>query len=79
MMIEEEDEAKKPYIIKSDKLCVSTELKEDDGQSSGTITKMDESFETIHDGEFLLNEDNIYLLQQKELIDELLFGVVAKH
>ena len=31
MMIEEEDEAKKPYIIKSDKLCVSTELKEDDG------------------------------------------------
>lgn len=78
MLIEEADEATKPYIFKFDKLCVSTGLTEDDGQSFGTITKMDESFEVRYDGECLLNEENIELLQQKEFISEFLFGTIAK-
>ena len=39
---------------------------------------MDESFEVRCDGECLLNEDTIDLLEKKKLINESLFGVVAK-
>lgn len=38
----------------------------------------DKNFEAKYDGGCPLNEENIDLLQHKELIDELIFGVVTK-
>lgn len=78
MLAKEADEGIEPYIFKYDKLCISTGLKEDDGQSFGIVTKMEKSFEARYNGEWLLNADDIDLLQQKELIDELLFGAIEK-
>ena len=48
---------------------------EDDGQSGETITNMNKSLEVKHDGECLLEEEGADLLQQKEFIDEFMFGV----
>ena len=47
----------------------------DGGNFGETVTEMNETLEVKYDGECLLEEEGIDLLQQKEFIDEFLFGV----
>jgi len=48
---------------------------EDDGKFDETITNKNEALEVKYDEESLLEEEGVDLLQQKEFIDEILFGV----
>ena len=75
MMTRETDEAMKPCDFNSHSLCMFAGYGEDDGQSSKTVTNGYEAFEVKYDGECLLEEEGVDLLQQKEFIDEFLFGV----
>lgn len=86
------EKAIKPYIFESNNFDVFVGFAED-WKSFGTIIKIDKSLdekedeeylledknsEEKYDGGCLLNEENIDLLQQKELIDELIFADVTK-
>lgn len=65
MLTREADEAMKPCVFKFHSLCVFAGCVEDDGKSSETITKMNKSLEVKYDGECLLEEEGVDLLQQK--------------
>jgi len=75
MMTREADEVMKPCDFNSHSLCMFSGYVEDDGQSGETITNRHEALEVKYDGECLLEEEGANLLQQKEFIDEFLFGV----
>ena len=75
MLTREADEAMKPCDFNSHSLCMFVGYAEDDGQSSETVTNRNEALEVKYDGECLLEEECVDLLQQKEFIDEILFGV----
>lgn len=75
MMTTKSDEAMKPCDFNSHSLCMFARYLEDDGQSSKTITNRTEALEVKYDGECLLEEEGVDLLQQKEFIYEILFGV----
>ena len=75
MLTREADEAMKPCIFKSHSLCMFAGCVEDDGQFGKNFMEMNETLEVKYDGECLLEEEGIDLLQQKEFIDEFLFGL----
>jgi len=75
MLTREADESMRPCVFKSHSLCVFARRVEDDGQSGETVLKMNKSLEVKYDGECLLEEEGVDLLQQKEFINELLFEV----
>jgi len=75
MMIREADGAMEPCDFYSHSLCMFAGYEEDDGQSGETITSRNEALKVKYDGECLLEEESVGLLQQKEFIDEFLFGV----
>ena len=75
MLTREADEAMKPCDFNSHSLCVFAGYIEDDGQSDETVTNRNEVLEVKHYGESLLEEEGANLLQQKEFINEFLFGV----
>jgi len=45
------------------------------GQSDETVTNRNEALEVKYDGGCLLEEEGVDLVQQKEFIDECLFGI----
>ena len=75
MLTREAYEAMKPCIFNSHSLCMFAGCAKDDEQYGETVKKMNKALEVKYDGECLLEEEGIDLLQQKEFIDEFLFGV----
>ena len=74
-MTREANEAMYPCVFKSHSLYVFAGCAEADGQSGETVTKLNKALEVKYDGECLLEEEGVDLLQQKEFIDEIMFGV----
>lgn len=75
MLTKEADEAMKPCDFDSYSLCMFAGYAEDDGQPDEIVTTRNEALEVKYDDESLLEEEGVDLLQQKEFIDEILFGV----
>jgi len=75
MMTMEVDEAVNPCDFNSHSLCTLAGYAEVDVQTSETIMSRNEAPEVKYDGESLLEEEGADLLQQKEFIDEIMFGV----
>ena len=74
MMKMEVDEAMKPCDFNSHSLCMFAGYSEDDGQSGKTVTTKNEDLKVKYDRQSLLEEEGFDLLQQKEFIDEIMFG-----
>ena len=62
-MTREADEAIKPCDFNSHSLCMFAGYGEDDGQSGETVTNMNKALEVKYDGECLLEEESVDLLQ----------------
>lgn len=75
ILTNEVDEAMKPCDFDSYSLCMSAGYAKDDGQSDEIVTNRNEALEVKYDSESLLEEEGVDLLQQKEFIDEIIFGV----
>ena len=75
MLTREVYESMKPCIFKSHSLCVFAGCTKYDRPFGETVTKMNKALEVKHDGEFLLEEEGIDLLQHKEFKYEFLLGV----
>ena len=69
MLTREADEAMKPCIFKSHSLCMFAGCVEDGGQSSETVTEMNETLKVKYEGECLSEEQGTDLLQQEEIIN----------
>ena len=75
VLAREADEAMKPCIFKSHSLCMFAGCAKVGGQSGEIVTERNEPLEMKSDGECLLEEEGVDLLQQEEIINEFLFGV----
>ena len=75
MLTKEVDEAMQPCDFDSYSLCMFAGYAEDDGQLVEIVTTKNDALEVKYDEESFLEEEGVDHLQQKEFIDEILFGV----
>ena len=65
VLTREADEVMEPCDFNSYSLCMFVGYAEDYGQSGEIVTSRNEALEVKYDGEFLLEEEGVDLLQQK--------------